>query len=967
MCIQSIVTNCLKLSGLLVMSVWASPNWFTLNTAHFNVHYTQGHEAWARSAAQELEIVRDKVWQQQKRVLEGKADVVVFDPNHAANGFALPSTDNPLMALFTTPPQSDTAISNHASWQQLLILHEYIHLVHLSQPSRHHWKQVLRDSWDIFDLSQAMMPRWVAEGYATLMESKMTGRGRIYDNYTNALLTELAQQGGLLSYDQLNEGNDEYYSKAMAYLLGGRFLAWLEAHYSQSTLDAVWTRMRAVESRSFDSAFYGVFAEHPATLYRRFIAEFTYKAMAKEQQEAPLHSTLWQDYKYSATSPALSADGSKLAIVERDRKGRVKLNVYETKDDPTAEEEFIEQQQARLVADPKDIADVRPKVFAKKTLHTLEPINFSGIRYPKWYDENSLYFIASVYGQNTIHARRGELFKWSLDTGKVEQLTQELAIRRFTLSQDGQTIFAEQVLNGYSELVQIDTNKQEVTPLFSKQLSTLYDFPTLHDAQQQLAYLKHTLNQGWKLYIQDLATQEQRQVPMPQGYQYATQPSWSKSGDALYFVAGNRGSVDIYRYELATNALYKLTQGQSLFAFPMEQPSGELLYLSSGFQGNDMHQLPAIMPGQLVYELAEQDSMESHSIRAKSRQVQSASAQLEPQIQLPLAKIYQHEAKVAQYDIWQQSASMALGTQYTSASTSVLNVGVKGSDFLEQLSWHVGLTQGVTNNALNGMFAKARYQHGQSQWDLHIFDYKLDAQKQYESTLGYKEQHGVYGQFSRAYQWQQLRLQGQLSGLASKQHQQGHNVSENWLRVGAQQSWQYDNQSYAIGQKLSGYWVEGKTDGQDWQGQNITGTLFGKAFYMPMYVSYQFAKRQRQTLQLGGFSSSLLPQSRLVNMQIAPDLPFYAAQGNKYEGYGGAIALRASSPWLYYQQHQLDEQVFAQSYGVKWSTGLNGQTWLGKFAPAGLSDLRLDVGLSRVEGDKIDNENRAWLGLWYDL
>ena len=219
----SAVVHVIMLVVVSSFPVWAAPNWYTLNTENFNVHYTQGHELWARSAAKELEIVRDKVWQQQRRVLPSKADVVVFDPLHAANGFALPSTDRPLMALFTTPPQSDSVISNKASWQQLLILHEYIHLVHLSQPSRQRWKQALRNSWDLYDLSQAMMPRWVAEGYATLMESKMTGRGRIYDNFGEALLIELAQQGALLPYGQLSNGNDDYYAKSMAYLLGGPF------------------------------------------------------------------------------------------------------------------------------------------------------------------------------------------------------------------------------------------------------------------------------------------------------------------------------------------------------------------------------------------------------------------------------------------------------------------------------------------------------------------------------------------------------------------------------------------------------------------------------------------------------------------------------------------------------------------------------------------------------------------------
>ncbi|WP_234401188.1 TolB family protein [Pseudoalteromonas sp. T1lg23B] len=957
--------SALKLVGLLVTSIWAAlafaaPNWYTIQTEHFNVHYTQGHKPWANSAAKELEIVREKVWQQQSRGLNAKADVVIFDPIHAANGFALPSSDNPLMALFTTPPQSDTVIANHNSWQQLLILHEYIHLVHLSQPSRGTWKQALRDVWDLYDISEAMMPRWVAEGYATLVESKMTGRGRLYDNYSEALLRELAQQGALLSYQQLNDGNHEYKSKSMAYLLGARFLAWLEQRYSQQTLDAVWTRMRAVTSRDFTSAFKGVFAEHPATLYRRFIAEYTYQAMTKEQQEPELTSTLWQEYGYGASSPVLSVDRSQLAIVERDKEGRVKLNVYQTQDDPDAERTFMDKQRDLLKEDPQDVAEVRPKVFAKKLLHSLEPINFSGIRYPQWLDNKTLYFVASTTDTTNPKLRRGELFRWSLASGKVEQLTQNQAIRRFSFAGNGQTIYAEQVTYGYSELVKIHLPSLQVTPLFDKQLSTLYDFPVFNAVQQKLAFLKHSINEDWQLYIQDVMTQKTEPVPLPKDYQYLTQPSWSPEGDALYFVAGKNGALDIYRYELIPGALYKLTQGQALFEFPIAYKNGELLYLSSGFEGVDMYQLPALQ-GELVNELEPRVRPDSAHEIAEQQALNTYA------IQLPPAQVYPADMPSQQYDIWRQDASLTLGAQYASASTTLLDVGLKGSDFLERLSWHIGHTHDVSHGGLQGNFAKLRYQDGQLQLDVHGFDFAINSVAKTSLDLVDEEQHGMFAQLSQSYQWGQLTLQAQFAGLFGKQKQQHQSVSHRWQRAGIQQSWLYDQQSFAIGQKLSGHWVEGQTAGHDWQGQNLSASLFGKAFHIPMMVSYQYAKREEQSLHLGGFSSSLMSEMRLVNLIMAPELPFYTAQGNKYEGFGGAITLKERYPWLYYQQHQLDEQIFAQSYGIKWSMGFNGQTWLGKFAPAGLSDFKIDAGLSRVEGDSFEDENRAWLGLWYDL
>ncbi|MEI8642191.1 hypothetical protein P4S68_18495 [Pseudoalteromonas sp. Hal099] len=73
----------------------------------------------------------------------------------------------------------------------------------------------IRGVWDIYDLTYSDMPRWVAEGYATLLESKMTGRGRLFDNYTESMLIEFAQQGHCTSYSQLSDTEGDFMAEAL--------------------------------------------------------------------------------------------------------------------------------------------------------------------------------------------------------------------------------------------------------------------------------------------------------------------------------------------------------------------------------------------------------------------------------------------------------------------------------------------------------------------------------------------------------------------------------------------------------------------------------------------------------------------------------------------------------------------------------------------------------------------------------
>ncbi len=313
-------------------------NWQTFETENFRVHFTPEYRRWALSSAREMEVVRQLIKEQQGRVLTEKVDAYIVDPYNAANGFALPLSHRPYMAFFATPPQSDTIIANSTGWQQLLVLHEYVHLVHLGQKSRSKWRNNLANWYDLYDASQINEERWVSEGYATLLESKLTGRGRLFNNQVEAIIQQFARQGALPSYDQLNTGDDSFMSGSMAYLVGVRYLKWLEENYGEEILDSVWTRWSGVEQRDFEKAFKGVFPDTAKNLYQRFIAEYTYKAMQHEaqltaQSNEDNRSKLWLDLTGYTSGPSLSPQGDHLAIVETQRTeegNTTKLTIYKT-------------------------------------------------------------------------------------------------------------------------------------------------------------------------------------------------------------------------------------------------------------------------------------------------------------------------------------------------------------------------------------------------------------------------------------------------------------------------------------------------------------------------------------------------------------------------------------------------------------------------------------------------------------
>ncbi len=933
-------------SALLLAVPSFAADWQTIHTEHFNIHYSVEHAEFAKSTAAELEIVRTKVLEQQNRALDKTVDVVVFDPLNAANGFALPTSNNPVMALFTTPPQSDTVISNSTGWQQLLVLHEYIHLVHLAQPTRNDWQQKMRGVWDLYDLTYSNTPRWVAEGYATLIESKMTGRGRLFDNYSESILREFAQQGALPTYEQLN-GEQGFMGGSMAYLMGSRFLNWLEKNYSEQMLDSVWTRMQGVKTRNFDEAFSGVFGQSAAKLYRRFIAEYTYKAMQIEQEEPLLNSELWLELNLYASNPALSKDGSKIAIVERDKKSNTKLIIYSTDDNIKAHEEFTEAQKELLENDSQDIPDTAPSVFKREQKQVLNQINRAGIANPQWANSTTLYFNAYSNEESGIYNKVSDIFSYNTETGDIEQLTKLAGIRRFTVSGNGETLYGEQIRNGYSELVKVDLNTESITPLFTKSLKTAYDYPILSHDEAKLAYLSTSLNENWQLYIQDVRSDLIQTVPMPNGYQYLSQPSFSKNDESIYFVAGLNSATDIYNYHIASKTLTKLTEGQEAVAHPIGMRDGSLLYLSITADGPNVKLLPSSLKGSVVSDLATN---------------KSASRLMVNKHTLPKAQIYTDEVgEQSSYNVLEQRATFAVGAQYYSASTSVLDLSIKSSDLLKQLDLQAGYSIDLHNGALHGGFINAKYSALPVKLRLNLFDYDLNTAKQFDNQDSLNADISARGGFaaiSYPLKFGQLNLTPELA-YNYTDYKQNH---KSWTRIGIAQSWQYDRQIFAIGQSINARYYDGSTKNNNWQGYDLAAQIFGKAFDIPVYVNFEQKHRNENSLALGGFSSNLINQQQSSDYVLSSELPFYSATAGRYQGYGGGFSLKEGMPWLYYKQHQLDDTVYAQSYGLKYQ----GDFSFG-MGPAGVNDLTFNMGLSRVEGDSFEDEMRAWLSFYYSL
>jgi hypothetical protein len=954
----------------------STENWQTFDTENFRVHFTPEYRQWALSSAREMEVVRQLIKEQQGRVITKKVDVYIVDPFNTANGFALPLSHRPYMVFFATPPQSDSIISNSSSWQQLLVLHEYVHLVHLAQKNRSEWRNRFANWYDFYDALQINSERWVSEGYATLLESKLTGRGRLFNNQVEAIIQQFARQGALPTYKQLNSGDDSFMSGSMAYLVGVRYLKWLEENYGQDTLDAVWTRWSAVKQRNFEQAFKGVFPDTAQNLYQRFVAEYTYEAMQHEiqlgaQSNEENRSTLWLDLSGYISDASLSPQGDYLAIVETQRtdtKKTIKLNIYKTENNTKKAKEFTKYAEELLTDDPQDIADKVPSVFKREIAYTLNQINNRGIKNPRWLDKDTLiYGASSLAKRNSFHQ---DLFSWHLPTNNIKQLTTNANIRRFDISTDGQYIIAERSRFGYSQLVKVSLITKSLgvvtAELTQKSLKQVYDFPRIRPTSDgsppdSFAYVSSSLNNKWQLKVRQLNSEQEQIVPLPANYQFLSFPEWSKDGESLYFVAGLNSAIRLYRYDFSNKTLTAVTSGEQVITWPMIKSNNELLHLAVNAQGPDVYQLDL--------------TKANNQVISNTTTTSEITVNLADNLKLAEATIAIDESigEQSAYGIGPQRGTITIAASIYSASSSILEVGYKSGDVLSRFDWQINASQDIVSNMISGASGVVRWQGWPVKLLAHsyVFNLKIDQQNSDSLIFGKTTEKGLLLEARYPYSVETLSVNVFARVQASQlENNQSIDFSSQSFSFGIEQHWSHDQQSWGISETINTELITAKDDqantkvsgnGNDgrYNGSNGLINVNAHIYGFGLGFNYLWAQRSKDAgdiLSLGGYASTLIQEKAHFNKLLAPELSFYRQTGNDYQAYQAYMPLGLVE--VFYTRHKMTEQNIIYSYGVKGSFNND-------FGFTGVTNVAINYGLAQVTPEKESSGAQGWIALSY--
>jgi WD40-like Beta Propeller Repeat len=533
-------------------------DWRTVETKHFRVHYPAPFAAWALHAAGEIEAVHARVTDFVGYVPARRIEVVVADPAADSNGTAVPFLDRPEIFLWTSAPESESGVGDYGDWMELVATHEIAHIVHLARPGR--GVPVLRVllSPAPFGPLALASPEWVTEGYATIVEGALTGSGRPGSSFRAMVLRQLSIEGKLPDYDDLDGSG--WLRGSIPYLVGSAYLEWLSDRNGRDALPRLWERMASARWGGFSAAFKDIFGESPNTLYDRFRAELTARALEEEKRikDAGLvEGELWQRLSGGTLAAQVSPDGTKLLARRDPSRSRSELAVWEiAAAAPAAEPEAphapgwtLPRANGQAAADPRWMPGGRDVLFSRRA-----PV-----------------------ADRTLHR---DLYRWTLADGRVARLTHNADVSDADPSPDGAWAVAVRSRFGASALVRVElaTGQTREIParLPAAEAWPVWSHPRVSPDGRRIAALLHS-GGAWRLVTLAAEGGEVTTRNLPGAP--ASAPAWSADGARIFVTSDGSGIWNVVSVD-ATGAggealLTRVTGGA--FA-PAPTPDGKALF-----------------------------------------------------------------------------------------------------------------------------------------------------------------------------------------------------------------------------------------------------------------------------------------------------------------------------------------------------------------------------------------------------
>ncbi len=864
-------------------------NWQSIQTDHFQMHYSSDLEEWAIKTALAMESIHCAVTSFiGYNEIEKPIDIIVMDPFGVPNGMAIPFLKTPGIILWPNSPVDPFTLGGLETWSEIVLVHEYAHAVHLTRKPRSIQGKLSSHLLPFGPLAMKLPP-WVTEGYAVLIESRLTGYGRSTSSLRASKLSQLAIEGKLPEYHALGD-TSEWTGYTFPYLIGSAFLEWLiDKSGDPECLDKLWKRLSAKKNRDFKEAFSGVFQNTPENLYARFRAELTAEGLRLEEYVKETggiqEGTIWQYFEGMIDGPTMSPDGKEMALVLRSFKEPTKLVIWST-------EQVAEKKEDPALKDPEDVPDLPMHPPKRKELHVFTARNGivpAGPRYMP--DGQSILFHALRPKSNGDY--RSDIYRWYPKTDHLDRLTHGASLAWIDPCNDGLSAIALKQENGFSGIVKLDLETGEIRNITEFSLETVWHNPKVSPDGRKVATVRRQNNRA-ELVILDLESDEIMIVPSTDR-EILFHPAWTTAGDAVIFCSDRSGMINIEMVELATLERTQLTRSVSGVITPIlanNQENG-MFFLKPHASGTNIHY--ATLQNMAPFMRPEVDfSYTIPPYRVQKPEPFQSAEMLSNHPYKPLDNLSYN---------WTTSV---IQTQYSSS----IQLGIRANDILGRVHAIAMGSMASNGGVKGGMMA-----FGYRGWPVHVKFKGFLEKEQFEKQkltgkmhpfLPEQSARGAELVLSRTFRGSNWGFTAE-SGSAWSQYETDPGVRFDHVSTGLQTSAKIfgntGNTHYSV--ECTAMGQTGSTDENSWSRYLMETTATYGWKHTGISVSYTEGKVDREAnlfeqFQLGGTLGTIQPGWLHSNRIQAPWYPAGAAIGSQFSKYDLKMILGEGSPLVIY-------------------------------------------------------------------
>lgn len=530
---------------------WARDRWLTAETEHFRIHYEKRHEDWVGKVARSAEGAHARISPRLNWTPKQKTELTLVDDFDASNGWAK-TIPFPSIRVYLTPPDAINSLESSDDWLDLLLDHEYTHILHTDKSAG--FPAALQKVFGRFPLFYPglFQPAFLHEGLATANETDVARRiGRGQSAYY-AMLMRMEVKRGLLDLNQVTQPSS-IYPYGTEYLYGVYFIDFLQRRYGSEKLRAyldLYSRnpipfwLNPTARSLYDKDFPQLWDEMRADLRARFEPELAVPPVSAGKAFGEAGRSL----------PLQARNGCVYALRANEREPQV-------------------LQRWRNPADA-------PETLVK--LKGAQSFDVGG-------DGRVLI---------TQNMGRADLRVWSdlfvLEKGDLNRLTEGERWREARWLQDGR-ILARRIVDGVSELALLDDKGRLQQVLWRGTANEVLGQFAVSPAGDRLVAARKMPGQDWQLDEYNLSTLAWK--TLVQGGVIGM-PSFAPDGKAVLFSADFDGRYQIRRLDLGTQALTTLTQADGGAFHPAQDDAGQLYYQRFDVAGFQPHWLaePLAMP-----------------------------------------------------------------------------------------------------------------------------------------------------------------------------------------------------------------------------------------------------------------------------------------------------------------------------------------------------------------------------------